>query len=102
MVTQLGTSQQRKEDQMKSSPGLIISELQRTAWQSLPNEQCGHLLKVLLDYHFDGVLPPVLPPELNVALSFIIPVIDKQKKDYKETCDKRRDAANKRWGGVDE
>ncbi|MDR1055697.1 MAG: DUF6291 domain-containing protein [Prevotellaceae bacterium] len=78
-------------------PGFIINEIHREAWEGLPDEQCGKLLKHLIRYQFDGTFPENLSPELNTAFNFLKPVVDKQKIDYQEICIKRKEAINKRW-----
>ena len=83
-------------------PGFIINELHREAWESLPDEQCGQLLKVLIKYQFDGESPSKLSPALRMAFNFLKPVIDKQKIDYQTTCELRRQAAQKRWDSQDD
>lgn len=83
---------------MKNKAGFIIKEIHRRAWESLSDELCGKLLKILISYQFDNKLPTGISTDLQVALSFLIPVVDKQKTDYEKTCNKRSKAANKRWG----
>lgn len=78
-------------------PGLIITEIQRDAWESLTDEQAGKLVKILIKYQFDDAIPDNLPPDLRMAFTFLKPVIDKQKDDYNAVCEKRRQAAEQRW-----
>ncbi len=81
----------------KKKPGFIIDELHRGMWESLPDTQCGQLLKLLIQYQFDGTIPPNLSPELRIAFSFLKPILDKQRADYEATCKARKEAAEKRW-----
>lgn len=78
-------------------PGLIITEIQRDAWEILTDEQAGKLVKILIKYQFDDVIPDNLPPDLRMAFLFLKPVIDKQRDDYDAVCEKRRQAAEQRW-----
>lgn len=78
-------------------PGFIIADLHREAWESLTDEQCGQLLKVLIRYQFDMEVPTDLPPDLRMAFNFLRPVIYKQKAEYEAKCEKARAAATKRW-----
>jgi hypothetical protein len=80
-----------------SKHGFIIHELHREAWESLADEQCGKLLKVLIRYQFDMEIPLQMPPDLQMAFNFLRPVIDKQKADYEAKCEKAKEAATKRW-----
>lgn len=83
-------------------PGFIIDELHREAWESLHDEQCGQLLKILIKYQFDREVPAQMPPALRMAFHFLRPVADKQKSDYEAKCEKARGAAQKRWSDADE
>jgi hypothetical protein len=86
---------------MKKKPGFIINEIHRKFWDGLPPEKRGELLTILMDYTFDGILP-VENGEFEMALNFLIPVIDKQKIDYEEKCKKAKEAINKRWNNEGE
>ena len=39
-----------------------------------------------------------LPPDIQMAFSFIKRDMDANRLKYKETCERRRESANKRWG----
>jgi len=80
-----------------SKGGIIIREAHREAWESLPDEQAGKLLKVLLEYQFDAVLPTNLSPELRLAFNFMRPVVDKDRADYQETCRKNAQSSREYW-----
>ena len=88
----------------KMKPGIIIQEIHRKAWEILPDAKCGELLKILIEYQFDsGELPSDLSPDVEMALNFLIPVVDQQRTDYENTCEERSKAAKKRWvSGTDE
>lgn len=83
-------------------PGLIITEIQRDAWESLTDEQAGKLVKILLNYQFDDVIPDNLPPDIRMAFSFLRPVIDKQREDYNTKCQKAKEAIKTRWANANE
>ena len=80
---------------MKKNPGFIINEIHRKFWEGLSPEKRGDLLVILMDYTFDGILP-VEGGEFEMALNIFIPIIDMQKTDYEDICEKRRKAALKR------
>ena len=85
----------------KRKPGFIINEIHREAWEGLSDEKCGKLIKHLIKYQFDGKLSQDEDPEINMAIKFFKPVVEKQKADYEETCAKRLEAINKRWENAD-
>lgn len=80
--------------------GLIIQEEHREAWESLPDEECGKLLKVLIAYQFDGTISHELSPALRMAFTLLRPIIDKQRIEYESICKKRKEAAAARWDRV--
>jgi hypothetical protein len=86
----------------KMKPGIIIQEVHRKAFENMTDAKCGELLKILIEYQFDGVLPSDISPDLEVALNFLTPILDQQRVEYEKTCEERRKGANKRWGNEDE
>lgn len=81
----------------RNEPGIVITRAMAQAFEKLPDELCGKLLKILLDYRFNGVLPSDVPPDIAMFLNFIISLIDEQMKKYNETCDKNKQNIENYW-----
>ncbi|MDR3705785.1 MAG: DUF6291 domain-containing protein [Paludibacteraceae bacterium] len=81
----------------RKEPGIVITKAMSQAFEKLPDDQCGKLLKILMDYRFNGVLPSDVPPEMTMFLSFIISLIDEQMKKYNETCEKNKKNIEDYW-----
>ena len=81
----------------RNEPGIIITRAMSQAFEKLPDELCGKLLKILLDYRFNGVLPSDVPLEIAMFLNFIISLINEQMKKYNETCEKNKKTADDYW-----
>ena len=81
----------------KVKPGLIIMEIHRNLWEGLNDNQIGQLLKVLFNYHFDGVVPENLSDALRIAFNCLKPVLDQQKLDYQETCKINANSIQEYW-----
>ena len=77
---------------MKDS--FLLLRDQRAAFECLPDEDAGKLIKAVCAYQFDGV-EPVLPPAPQVAFAMLRPVFERLAAKYSETCRKRREAGAK-------
>ena len=63
----------------------------------LNDEKLGKLLRALFLYNREEEVEK-LPPDIQMAFSFIKRDMDANRLKYKETCERRRESANKRWG----
>ena len=63
----------------------------------LNDEKLGKLLRALFLYNREEEVER-LPPDIQMAFSFIKRDMDANRLKYKETCERRRESANKRWG----
>lgn len=86
----------------KRQPGIIITEAQRKFWEVSSDEEAGQILKILLAYQFEGVIPEDVTDIQRVALSFIIPQLEQQRADYESKCQKAKEAASKRYDKSDD
>lgn len=62
----------------------------------LNDEKLGKLLRALFLYNREEEVEK-LPPDIQMAFSFIKRDMDANRLKYKETCERRRESANKRW-----
>lgn len=92
--------EERAMSKKPKQAGLIIQDTHRNMWEGLPHESCGELLKALMAYQFDGVVPDFYDLRLKVAFDFLKPVIDKQKDDYQEKCEKNAKNIQDHWDKV--
>ena len=68
-------------------------------WQSikdLPDEQLGKLMRAVFTYQESGEALP-LDGILEMAFRFIRQQLDTNERQYKEKCEKNREAIRKRW-----
>ena len=66
-------------------------------WEMLSNEQAGRLIKALLRYGKSGERINSDDEAVTMAFSFISSQIDRDNQKWEKTCEKRREAINKRW-----
>ena len=66
-------------------------------WEMLSNEQSGILIKALLQYCKTGEKLETSDGMLKMAFSFLAGQIERDGLKFDETCEKRRQAINKRW-----
>lgn len=69
-------------------------------WDMLTDEQAGVLIKALLRYSKTGERLETSDGMLKMAFSFITAQIDRDGEKWEKTCEKRRDAINKRWNNT--
>ena len=74
----------------------LISLEHAEIFESLSDEQAGKLIKMVFNY-VKGEKIENIPLELKIAFISVRQYIDKCKIKYEDTCNKRREAANKRW-----
>jgi len=65
----------------KPPPGVLIYRDVYVCVQQLNDEDSGRLIRALLEYAFDGVLPDLQPP-LSLAWVLIQPAIDRDIDRY--------------------
>lgn len=82
----------------KQRPGVMIYFSLRNSLTYLKPEQKGRLFEAILDYGEMGTLPDFGEDiALTIAWGFIQPQVDADAERYAETCEKRKEAAQKRW-----
>ena len=69
-------------------------------WDMLTDEQAGVLIKALLRYSKTGERLETSDGMLKMAFSFITAQIDRDGEKWEKTCEKRRDAAYKKWNNA--
>ena len=63
----------------------------------LTDEQCGRLLRAMVDYSRDGQIPDWDDVTLDVAWDVVCPMLDADEQRYREVCEQNRLNAIKRW-----
>ena len=81
---------------MDEAKGIIFYESWAEALQGMEPDIRLEVLNAILSYGFQEVIP-VMSPTAKMAFTFMKPVMDRDKKKYKEKCAKRREAINTRW-----
>lgn len=79
----------------KKSVILYLNAIEQ--WEMLSNEQAGVLIKALLHYSITGEPLKTSDGMLKMAFSFMAAQIDRDSEKWEKTCEKRREAVNKRW-----
>ena len=69
----------------------------RPCLKRLTNEEKGILFEAILDYG-EYALEPELDGVLGIAWDFIQPRLDRDRERYEQIAEKRKAAANTRWG----
>lgn len=82
---------------MKERPGFMIYFDRLSFLDRLDDAQCGQLLRAMVDYSKDGVVPILDDVPLEVAWDVVRPMLDKDVDRYREVCEKNRENAIKRW-----
>ena len=77
-------------------PGIMLYRHLYEALSSLEFEAVGRLTLAMMEYTFFD-LEPQIPPELEIAWSFLKNYADRDSARYLEKVRRRRDAAEKRW-----
>lgn len=82
----------------KQRPGVMIYFSLRKSLTYLKPEQKGRLFEAILDYGEVGTIPDFGEDiALTIAWGFIQPQIDADAERYAEICEKKKEAAQKRW-----
>lgn len=66
-------------------------------FRRLSDADCKRLLQMMCDYAADGVEPEDTPDMVGMAFDCIRGLMDFDKERYHATCEKRRQAVQKRW-----
>ena len=82
---------------MKKQPGVMLYFDRLRFLDELDSARCGVLFRAILSYAEHGVEPDFEDPALRIARKAIGPAIDQDAARYQEVCEKRRQAAEKRW-----
>lgn len=69
--------------------------------KKLTDDELGKLMRKIFKY-VKGEEVPILSEKLEVVFDFIQEDIDENQKRYENTCKKRKEAVEKRWGMVEE
>lgn len=64
---------------------------------TLTDEQFGALIRATIKYDRNGDLPKFDDPLVQISFNFVKIIVDKDKQNYEEICEKRRENVNKRW-----
>ena len=70
---------------------------ERAAVESMSDEDAGKMVKVIFAYADEGIIPPFKGLMLAI-FNLFKGQIDRCQKNYKETCERIRQNAEKRWG----
>lgn len=89
---------------MKKSgkPGVVVYFELRPAMKRLTAEQKGILFEAIMDYADDGIMPEFDDIALQIVWDFVQPRLDDDNEKYSNTVNARQEAANKRWGKVED
>lgn len=86
---------------MKKKPGVMLYFDRLTFLDRLDLTQRGALLTAIIDYARDGEVPEINDPMLGMAWDMLRPVLDLDAERYEAVCEKRRQAASRRWSDGD-
>ena len=85
----------------KEKPGVMLYYELRPVLRRLSTEQCGKLLRAIMDYAQDGIAPDFgEDAALEVAWDFMAARIDADTERYYMMSQARQEAAKKRWGNT--
>lgn len=82
---------------MKDKRSVVIRESYVPLFETATDEQVGKLVKAMLKYQKTGE-HDIDDPMMSAVFAMIREGIDEDNEAYEETCKRRKDAANKRWG----
>ena len=86
---------------MKKKPGVMLYFDRLTFLDRLNLTQRGELITAIIGYARDGTVPEIIDPLLGVAWDVLRPVLDLDAERYEAVCEKRRQAASRRWSDCD-
>lgn len=66
-------------------------------FRRLSDADCKRLLQMMCDYAADGIEPEDTPDMVGMAFDCIRGQLDYDQDRYRSTCEKRRQAVQKRW-----
>lgn len=66
-------------------------------FRRLSDADCKRLLQMMCDYAADGIEPEDTPDMVGMAFDCIRGLMDFDQDRYRSTCEKRRQAVQKRW-----
>lgn len=66
-------------------------------FRRLSDADCKRLLQMMCDYAADGIEPEDTPDMVGMAFDCIRGQMDYDQDRYRSTCEKRRQAVQKRW-----
>lgn len=75
--------------------GIILYYSMTPVFYQLENEELGKLMKALLSYSEEGVLPKALSPGTNMLFAVLKQFDDKDRERFEDISEKRREAALK-------
>lgn len=78
--------------------GMIIYASYVEKFKKLSNEQFGRLVRLILQYQKDGVVPEIEDLAISIAFDIMKIDLDKNNERYEEICEQRRIAGAK--GGL--
>lgn len=64
---------------------------------TLTDEQFGALIRATIKYDRNGDLPKFDDPLVQISFNFVKIIVDKDKQNYEEICEKNKENAQKRW-----
>lgn len=65
--------------------------------EDFTDEQFGMITRAIIKYDRDNVVPEFTDTSVKVAFKMIKPIIDKNKQEYENKCEKNRENVKKRW-----
>ena len=80
----------------KENSFLLFTD-ERAAVESMSDEDAGKMVKAIFTYADEGIIPPFKGLMLAI-FNLFKGQIDRCQKNYKETCERNRQNAEKRWG----
>ena len=80
----------------KENSFLLFTD-ERAAVESMSDEDAGKMVKAIFAYADEGIIPPFKGLMLAI-FNLFKGQIDRCQKNYKETCERNRQNAEKRWG----
>ena len=78
--------------------GMVLYASYVEKFRSLTDEQFGRLIRFVMQYQIDGIVPEIDDLVVSLSFDFIKTDLDKNNKRYEEICEQRRIAGAK--GGL--
>lgn len=80
---------------MAEKKSLLLYYDYKSHFDFLTDEQLGRIVRSMLEYEIDGVLPEFDEPILKMTFSFIKSNLDRDKQKYLEKCEKNTENGKK-------